>query len=146
SGSLPFSLRWTLDGVTLGGITSNNYTAGITRLGNYRVDITDAKGCTNQSNVLPITDSVSTKLFIFPNPAKTTVELAYYNPGGLAVNWQLIVYNANGSKVLFDRITNTGTYPKIIENVGRLTGGVYFAILSDSSGKVLATGKLLIQQ
>jgi len=146
SGSLPFSLRWTLDGVTLGGITGNTYTAGITRLGNYRVDITDAKGCTNQSNVLPITDSVSTKLFIFPNPAKTTVELAYYNPGGLAVNWQLIVYNANGSKVLFDRITNTGTYPKIIEKVGRLTGGVYFAILSDSSEKVLATGKLLIQQ
>ncbi len=144
-GSIPFTFRWTLDGAILGGISGNSYTAGITRLGNYRVDITDAKGCVNQSNILNIGDSVSTKLFIFPNPAKTSVELAFYNPGGQAVDWQITIYNSAGARVLFDKIFNTGAYPRMIENVSRLASGLYFISLSDGSGKILAKGKIAVQ-
>jgi hypothetical protein len=145
-GSLPFTLRWTLNSAILGGINGNTYTAGITRLGNYRVDITDAKGCFGQSNVLNIGDSVSTRFFIFPNPASTSVEFTFHNPGGGAVDWQITIYNSTGGKVLYDRIFNAGAYPKMIENVSRLASGVYLVSLADKSGKILAKGKMMIQQ
>jgi hypothetical protein len=143
--ALPFSFRWFLDGASLGGVTSNTYKAGISRLGNYRVDIVDARSCVGKSNILNIGDSVSTKLFIYPNPAKSSVELAFYNPGGQTVDWQITIYNSSGGKVLYDRIFNAGAYPKMIENVSRLASGVYFVSLSDKSGKILAKGKMMIQ-
>lgn len=146
AGALPFSFRWFLNGAQLGGITGNTYKAGISRLGNYRVEIIDAKACVGQSNILNIEDSVSTKLFIFPNPVKTSVELTFYNPGGQTVDWQVTIYNSTGGKVLYDRIFNAGAYPKMIENVSRLASGVYFVSLSDKSGKILAKGKMIIQQ
>ena len=146
AGSLPFSFRWFLDGTQLGSVTGNTYKAGISRLGNYRVDIIDARGCVGQSNILNIGDSVSSKLFIFPNPAKTSVEFAFHNPGGLQVNFQITIYNATGSKMLYDRVSNAGAYPKMIENVSRLASGLYFICLTDNSGKILAKGKLEVQQ
>jgi hypothetical protein len=144
AGALPFSFRWFLNGAQLGGVTGNTYKAGISRLGNYRVDIVDARGCVSQSNILNIGDSVTNRLFIFPNPANTSVEFAFHNPGGLQVNWQITIYNATGGKVFYDRIFNSGTYPKMVENVSRFTKGVYFVVLSDNSGKVLANGKLIV--
>ena len=96
------------------------------------------------SNILNIGDSVTNRFFIFPNPASTSVEFAFHNPGGQPVNWTITIYNATGRKVLNDRIFNSGSYPKMVENVGRFAKGMYFVVLSDNSGKILAKEKLLV--
>ncbi|MFN8290801.1 MAG: zinc-dependent metalloprotease family protein [Chitinophagaceae bacterium] len=143
-GASPFTYRWYRGGAFLGGVTGNTYRVDITKTGSYRAEILDARGCVGQSNTITITDSASTRFFIFPNPARNLVEFAFYNPNGQPVSWRLEIFNAAGIKMLDDVVSNAGPYPKMVENVSQWAKAVYFVILKDKSGKIIGKGKLLV--
>lgn len=143
-GATPFSYRWYRDGGQLGGVSGNTYQADIFKTGSYRAEIVDAKGCVGQSNIINISDSASSRFFIFPNPARYLVEFTFYNPGAQSVSWHLEIFNSAGTKMLDDYVTNAGPYPRMIENVSNWARGIYWVILRDKTGQALGKGKLLV--
>ena len=144
-GSLPFSYRWYLNGSLLGGVTGNSYAANITKLGNYMVEITDAKGCVGQSPLLNIRDSANNRLFIFPNPNNGVFAVAFHNPGGSIAERQVTLYNSSGVKILLSKATISGTYQLMRYNITPVAKGLYFIVLGDNTGKILAKGKIVVQ-
>ena len=145
AGSLPFSFRWILNGSYIGGATGNTYSADFTKLGSYRAEITDAKGCVGLSAVLNIGDSASNKLFIFPNPNNGEFKVTFHNPGSSLAEREVTIYNSLGEKILSHRVTISGPYQLILYNLSSVAKGIYFIVLSDGAGKILAKEKVTIQ-
>lgn len=140
----PFSYRWRLGSAILGSVTGNTYTADISRLGDYRVEIIDAKGCVGQSALLTIGDSASNKFFILPNPNSGLFAISLYNPGGGIAERQVTIYNALGAKIIFDKATISGAYGLLYYDISPAARGMYYVVLSDGAGRVLAKAKMLI--
>jgi len=143
-GTAPYFYRWYLNNALLPGFISSALAIDFRNPGNYRAEVSDARGCVGQSNIVIITDSASNKFFIFPNPARSLVEFAFYNPGGQSVNWQLSIFNSSGMKVLQDAVFNAGYYPRMIKNVTTWARVVYLVVLTDNAGNILGKGKLLV--
>lgn len=57
---------WLRNGNPVGSASSQ--VVDIDGLGDYTLRVTDVNGCTNTSNLISITDSVTGKVFIYPNP------------------------------------------------------------------------------
>jgi glucose/arabinose dehydrogenase len=93
------SYQWYLDGEPIGGATSATYTPQSS--GTYTVQITDANGCTRESEALTI---VSTTLDLglaevraTPNPFRTTLDL--YLEANVADTYQLRIFTLDGKLV-----------------------------------------------
>lgn len=145
AGASPFSFRWYLEGAQLATVTGSTYTVGINRLGNYRVEIIDAKGCVGQSSILNIGDSASNRLFILPNLNNGQFAIALHNPGSGTAERQIAIYNANGNRILFEKTTFSRAYQLKYYNITKAARGIYIIVLADQAGKVLAKEKMVIQ-
>jgi hypothetical protein len=140
-----FNISWYRNGVLIPGVTGTTYTADVTRLGDYRVDIVNIlTGCNNQSQLLTIKDSASTKLFIFPSPNNGQFTVAYHNSAGGSTSRTVKVYDAHGALVYNSKFTITGPYTLMNINLGAAQAGVYLVVIGDASGKKLKEGKVLV--
>lgn len=144
-GSLPVTFRWKLGNAILGGVNGTTYDVSIARLGDYQVEIIDAKGCVGQSPVLNIGDSAINKLFILSNPNSGQFAVTYYNSGNTPVERKLVLYSACGAKIFSDETIVSGAYQLMHYDISKVAKGMYFLLLLDKSNKVLAKEKMLVQ-
>jgi hypothetical protein len=147
-----FTLTWFRNGTLIPGITGNTLavsltgpTASITGLGTYSVNIADANGCSNQSQVLTIADSASSKLFIYPSPNDGRFTVAYYNPGGNSTQQTIAVYDSHGAQVYSAKLPVSVPYQLHNIDLRPAARGIYYVVVGDASGKKLADGKVMIQ-
>ena len=79
AGSTPaaVSYSWYKNDVAIPTATTSSVTVTIDGLGLYTAAVVDVNGCTNTSDGFEITDSVSTKLFVFPNPNNGQFQVRY---------------------------------------------------------------------
>jgi len=140
------SYSWFKNQLGFPAATSGNYTATIDDQGTYKVSVIDINGCTNTSNSITISDSVSSKLFIFPNPASGgTASVSYYSLKGNVLARVLAIYDSKGALVM-NKVFEVGKpYDKMEVDLSRLQRGLYIVNLLDRSGVKIATGKLVIQ-
>jgi hypothetical protein len=143
--STAFNITWKRNNVVIPGATTNTYIANVTKLGNYQVEILDPiTGCNNTSNILTIRDSASTKLFVFPSPNNGRFTVSYHNPPGTPTSQTLAIYDSKGQKVYHRKLNVNGPYELHDIDLTTSTGGIYYVVLGDQTGKVLADAKVLI--
>ena len=139
-----FNISWFRNGTLIPGATGTSYTVDVTGLGDYRVDIVNtATGCNNTSNILSITASPSPRLFIFPIPNNGRFTIAYYNSGG-NTSRNVIVYDARGALVFQKLYAINSPYQLLAVDMKAHAAGIYLVVLTDASGKKVATGKMMI--
>jgi hypothetical protein len=92
--------------------------------------------------VLAITDSVSGKLFIYPNPNSGQFQVRYYsalNNTGLPRG--INVFDARGKRVLTKSYSITAPYARMDVNLTNLSTGIYWVEVVDGEGNRLAIGR-----
>ena len=114
-------------------------------LGNYAVTVTNAGGCTNTSALLNIGDSASSRLFIWPNPNAGEFQVSYHSSGQASVAYTLTIYDAKGAYVYREAYTVNVPYQRMDVDMRKFGKGVYQVVVSDRSGKRLASGGVVIQ-
>jgi hypothetical protein len=139
------TLIWELNSSIITGQTSNTLVTDVTGFGNYQVFVTDGNGCINQSPVVTISDSASSKLFIYPNPNLGHFTVAYYNPGGVNTQRTITIFDSHGAKVYTGSFAVSSPYELLSIDMKIPARGIYYVVVGNSSGKKLAEGKLLIQ-
>lgn len=144
SGTTPYNYSW-FKGTQSITNTGNTYPVNVTNMGSYRVVITDANGCTAQSQVTTIADSANNKLFIYPSPNDGRFNVVYYNAGNTTIERTLAIFSAKGEKVYFNRFTINQPYQVVAIDLRRNGAGVYYVVLGDASGAKLKTGEVFVR-
>ncbi len=138
------SFNWYLGGVLIPAATGNTITVDHDALGDYTASVTDINGCSNTSNLLSIGDSSVSITFIYPNP---NTGHFYVRFNGIGFNGQpriITMYDSKGARVYSKAYAVTTSYEIMEVFMEKLSGGTYMLVLSDVTGKTLATGKVVI--
>jgi hypothetical protein len=135
---------WTKDNIN---ITNTGSTLSInnTAIGAYKVKITDANGCINQSQVIIVGDSASDKLFVYPNPNNGKFNVTRYYKGTSAIKQIVTVYNSKGQLVYKSEFVIALPYQVLNIDLRKEAAGVYYVVLSDVAGKKIKTVKVLVR-
>jgi hypothetical protein len=135
---------WLRNGSPVPGANKGTLLVGIDQLGSYRLTVTDTNGCVNTSGMtVTISDSVSSKVFIYPNPTTGLFQVRYNNPsnnsgGPRGIN----VYDSRGTRILTKNYGSAGPFARMdIDLTGHGTG-VYWIELVDVSGNRIAMGRV----
>ncbi|MFN8252292.1 MAG: hypothetical protein U0V75_10450 [Ferruginibacter sp.] len=144
SGTTPYNYAWFKNNLAVSN-TGNTYSVNVTNMGDYRVTVTDANGCTAQSLVVNIADSANNKLFIYPSPNDGRFNVVYYNQGNTTVERTLAIYSSKGEKVYYNKFSVNQPYQVIAIDLRRNGADVYYVVLGDASGNKLKTGEVMVR-
>jgi len=98
--------------------------------------------CAFTTPELVIGDSISNKLFIYPNPNSGQFRITYYSPTN--TRYQVVVMDTKGSVLYRKSYEVTNRYQLIDINLKWASSGLYIVQIQDSSGGQLASGKVII--
>ena len=135
--------NWYQNNVLLNGQHSN--TLVVITSGNYSAIAVDINGCSGNSNVINIRDSIISYSFIFPNPNEGKFQVRYNNVANSGQSLILAIYDSKGSRVYQKSVTITSSYQLIDVNATKLSKGLYFLALYNADGKIVETGKVEIE-
>jgi subtilisin-like proprotein convertase family protein len=136
---------WRRNGVVVAGATAATLGVNVDGLGLYSLLVTDVNGCTNVSNSVLISDSVNTKLFIYPNPTTGRFQVRYYSVNANTLVRGLTIYNSEGQRVLVQQNSITAPYARMDVDMSKFSKGIYWVELGDMNGNRLAVGRVVIQ-
>jgi hypothetical protein len=129
--------------------TGNSYIADVEKVGAYQVRIQETwpggLACSNLSPVVTIEAPASNKLYIFPSPNDGSFTVSYYNNGSASTSRKVTVYDARGAKIEYKKFNVAGPYTLLGINIKPAQKGVYYVVVGDGSGKILANGKIVVQ-
>ena len=141
------TFAWYLNGVIVPGATSNSYIVSVNTLGSYRVIVTSGSGSC-QSELLAVTATPSTKLFVFPSPNDGKFTITYYTAGASAANptkQSIVIYDSYGRRVLNKEYPVKQEYQLHEINMRGSGSGVYFIVLREANGNKIKTGEVIIR-
>jgi len=136
---------WRRNGVVVPGANGASLYVDADGLGLYTLTVNDVNGCGSSSNSILISDSVNTKLFIYPNPNTGRFQVRYYSVNANTLVRGLTVYNAAGQRVLVQQNSITAPYARMDVDMSKFGKGIYWVELGDQNGNRLAVGRVVIQ-
>lgn len=140
-----YTYNWYKNGVLEPDSIRNSYTLDVDAYGVYAVTATDENGCTSAlSNLVTTLDSVTTRVFIYPNPNSGNFQVRYYSAQNNPVSRQVLLYDAKGARVYHKLFSTIRSYDRIDINASKMQSGIYLLELKDANGKRLATGKVVV--
>ncbi|MGC4103494.1 GEVED domain-containing protein [Ferruginibacter sp.] len=116
-----------------------NYTG----IGDYTLKVIDAKGCSNTSAVYTISDSISNRLFITPNPNDGRFQVLYHSARFNTLQRNLTVYDSWGTRIFTKVYTVASPYQPMDVDMRNYPAGIYLVVLGDNNGNKLASGNVL---
>lgn len=125
--------------------TGNKLDINYTGIGDYTVNVTDAKGCSNISAVFGVTDSASKRLWINPNPNNGKFQVYYHSARLNLLTRRITVYDAAGKTVWTKEFTVNDSYKPMNVDLTNSPKGIYFILLSDFSNNRIASGRVITQ-
>jgi hypothetical protein len=127
---------------------ANTYTVNIEKTGAYQVRIQEAFPgglvCINQSTVVNINATASTRLFIFPSPNDGSFTVSYYNSSTSSTQRTIAIFDSKGVLVFNGKFPVSGPYTLIPINLQKVNTGIYYVVVGDAAGQKLAEGKVHI--
>ncbi|HRI25253.1 MAG TPA: T9SS type A sorting domain-containing protein, partial [Ferruginibacter sp.] len=136
---------WLRNGIAVAGATTGTLNVGVDELGDYVLRVTDVNGCTNNSNLLSIKDSVSSKCFIYPNPTDGKFQVRYYSAANNVLPRTLTVYDAKGDRILTQKYTIGRPYDRMDVDLRKSGKGLYWVEIGDLNGNRLTMCRVVIQ-
>ncbi|MFT3908987.1 MAG: M36 family metallopeptidase [Ferruginibacter sp.] len=134
------SFNWYKDNVLVPGNTSYQLTVNFADTGTYHATVNDANGCLGTSDDLKI--GVAAVTFIYPNPNNGHFWVHF---PGVEINSKpriITLFDGKGARVLQEAYADViGDMEVHAEN---LSSGTYSLVLTNPSGEVLGTGKVVI--
>lgn len=138
------SYNWYRNNVGIPSVTTNSLKVSADEIGLYKVKVVDANGCSSTSAGLAIKDSVSAKMFIYPNPNNGQFQLRYYSGAGNATLRIVMINDAMGNLVFRKAYSINSAYARIDIDLRSFGKGVYMVNLLNFEGMRIAAGKVLI--
>jgi hypothetical protein len=136
------SYTWYKNNIVVPGATSNTLTVKFDALGDYKVMITDIKGCTNTSASFTISDSATNQIFVYPNPSSGLFTVSYYTVAGNSSPRTIGIFDAKGARTYSQTFIAAAGYDKLSVDIRNQAKGLYLLILSDNNGKKIGTIKI----
>jgi hypothetical protein len=133
---------WLRNGVAVSNANTSSLVVGIDGLGDYTLRVTDVNGCSNTSNLISLTDSVSGRVFIYPTPNAGQFQVRYYsiiNNTGLPRG--INVFDARGKRVVTQTYSISAPYARMDVDLRNHGTGVYWIEVVDVNGNRLAMGR-----
>ncbi len=132
---------WLRNGLPVSG-TASSLLVGIDGLGDYTLRVTDVNGCTNTSNLVSLTDSVSGRVFIYPTPNGGQFQVRYYSIiNNTSLPRGVNVYDARGKRLITQTYSISAPYARMDVDLRNHGTGVYWVEVVDVSGNRLAMGR-----
>lgn len=142
TGTVTYS--WVRNGNPVTGFTGAALPVSLSELGTYSVTVTNAFGCSGTSNAVTISDSATTKLFIFPNPNRGVFQVSYHNKGTIS-SYIMTIFDALGRQVWNRTYAINNPYELLDVDLRKNGRGVYRIVISDRNGHKLASGGVVVQ-
>ena len=134
---------WFRNGAPVTG-TGNTISVGVDALGDYTASVKDANGCVSAlSGIVTVGDSVSNKLFIYPNPSTGKFQVRYYSVNGNVLGRTLSIYDAKGARVLTQTYSVGRPYDRMDVDMTNIGRGIYWVELGDLNGKRIIVGRIV---
>ncbi len=137
-----YTYVWKKDGAVISA-TSNSLSVTGANLGSYSVTVSNAANCSNSSQALNISDSVSSRLFVYPNPSTGRFNVSYYSSA--AGQFGINIYDSKGAKVYEKTYNVSPGYQPMPVVINRNSKGIYRLVLTDKNGKKIAVENILLQ-
>ena len=141
---------WKRNGVLLPNtLSATSITLAVDDEAAYQVTTTDiVTGCQSTSNTINTSASTSDNLlkgrvFVYPNPVKTTMQVRFNNSTSINRATMLNIYDEKGSRVFSRPYPITGTFGRMDVNMSGMQDGTYFIYITDNTGKKLGGGKVV---
>jgi subtilisin-like proprotein convertase family protein len=137
------SVQWTRNGVDIAapaGI-AQFYDVDVDHMGAYRLRVTDGNGCVGLSNTIVIGDSLSPRVFIYPNPNGGQFQVRYNPARTQTAPFGLRIFDGNGKLVYNQQYTLGVPYAPMNVNIKNLGSGIYWVEVVDVDGNRLAVGR-----
>lgn len=136
------SYTWLRNNVTVGGASASSLLVNVDGLGDYKLRVVDVNGCVNTSNEVSLKDSVSGKVFIYPNPNSGQFQVRYHSvSNNTNLPRGINVYDSRGKRVLTQKYSITAPYARMDVNLSNYSTGVYWIEVVDVVGNRLAMGR-----
>jgi Secretion system C-terminal sorting domain len=136
---------WLRDGVVVGGNTPTLLVT-IDGLGKYKLTVTDVNGCTNTSNEVTVSDSITGRCYIYPNPSTGSFQVRYYASADVVRQPRtLTVYDAQGNKILEKNFPLGRPYQRMDVDLSNRGKGLYWVEIGDLDGNRLSMCRVVIQ-
>jgi hypothetical protein len=135
---------WFRNGLLIPGQLSNSINVNIDGLGRYTLTATNANGCTSTSNAINISDSVKSRLFVYPNPSRGLFQVRFYSDANNLSPRSLLVFDSKNALVFRSKYVIFGAYSPVSIDLGNESPGVYSIYLVDMDGNKLASGQVII--
>ena len=136
--------EWFKNDIMLAGQTANTLNVNVDGLGNYKMKITNASGCSNMSNLVSVSDSSNGKLFVYPNPSAGQFQVRFQSDVNNFQPRTLVIYNSKGSQVSSAKYVMFGAYTAIQVDLSNKPAGIYTVCLMDKDGNKLHSEKVII--
>lgn len=140
------TFTWYNNNSVVPGATGNTLVVDHAHIGEYTAEVASVAGCVGKSDVLVIADSVINIAFIYPNP----------NTGFFWVRFQgiefnnkprmITMYDEKGARVLQQSYAIITPYQALPVHGEFLSSGNYALVLTNASGEILGTGKVIIRR
>jgi subtilisin-like proprotein convertase family protein len=139
------SYTWLRNGAPVAGAGSGTLSVDVDRLGDYVLSVTDVNGCTNTSNMVSITDSITGKCYIYPNPNTGQFQVRYYSAANNVLPRTLSVYDGKGDRILTQNYTIGRPYDRMDVDLRKNGKGLYWVEIGDRNGNRLTMCRVVIQ-
>jgi hypothetical protein len=130
--------------------TGNTHPVNLNNMGVYTVTAADAANltCVSLAASITISDSASTRLFVFPSPNNGIFKVSYNSPGASSTNktkQSITIYDSHGRRVHNQEYEVSQPYQLHQVDMRRNGGGVYYIVLREANGNKIKTGEVVIQ-
>ena len=133
---------WFKNGATVSGAGAGTLTVDVDGLGDYTLEVKDVNGCINTSNTISITDSVSGKVFIYPNPNSGQFQVRYHSSANnVGLPRGINIYDSRGKQLSTQSYPIASPYARMDVDLRNHGAGIYWIEVVDLSGNRLAIGR-----
>jgi subtilisin-like proprotein convertase family protein len=140
----PLNYEWYRNGTLVTTTTINSLVVNVDGLGDYTVRTVSGAGCANVSNVVTISDSVSGKVFVYPNPNNGIFQVRYYSSIDKRSPRGINIYDDKGARIAINQFSNTAPYTRMDIDLRKHGKGIYWIEIVDRNGERLAVGRAVV--